>query len=81
LNWSITPNEAVFVKIKIRSKWPFHESDDNLLQHPSHAAMSGRTDKRQITKRQIAKRLWQRNHHGHEVGIFKVGTGLNVLNS
>ena len=43
--------------------------------------MSGRTDKRQITKRQIAKRLWQRNHHGHEVGIFKVGTGLNVLNS
>jgi hypothetical protein len=76
LNWSITPNEAVFVKIKIRSKWPFHESDDNLLQHPSNAAMSGRTD-----KRQIAKRLWKRDPHGHEVGIFKVGTGLNVLKS
>lgn len=73
-NRSITPNNAAFVKIKIRSKWPIHESADELLQHPSHAAMSGRTDGRQITER-----LWKRDHPGHVVGTSRWETGQQRL--
>ena len=74
-NRSITPNNAAFVKIKIRPKWPIHESDDELLQHPSHAAMSGRTDERQITER-----LWKRDHPGHVAGTSRWETGQRLLN-
>jgi len=67
---SITQKLTAFVKIKTRSMWPFHQSADDSLHHPLNAAMSGRTDARQITAS-----LWKRGLPGREVGISRWETG------